>query len=62
MTALGPPDRAVLERLIAGLGDPIGEIAPRHATAHRRLLVRFVERHLAEDRELRALTFWQSLS
>ena len=62
MTALGPPDRAVLERLIAGLGDPIGAIPPRHAAAHKRLLVLFVERHVAEDRELRALTFWQSLS
>ncbi len=62
MTTLQPSDRTVLERLVTRAGEPIGEIAPSHATAHRRLLVRFVERHLAENRELRALTFWQSLS
>jgi hypothetical protein len=29
--------------------------------AHRRLLVRFVERHVAEGRELKALELWQEL-
>ncbi len=61
-TKLQAADREVLERLIAGSGDAVGALAPKHAAAHRRLLVRFVERHVAEGRELRALGFWQGLS
>ncbi len=59
MTVLEGSDRATLERLIAGDVTGLQPLAPRHAAAHRRLLVRFVERHVAEGRELRALEFWQ---
>lgn len=61
-TSLDASDRSVLERLVAAHGEPVGELSARHAEAHRRLLLRFVERHLAEGRELRALAFWQELS
>lgn len=61
-TELQAGDREVLQHLIAGSGDAVGELSPKHAAAHRRLLVRFVEQHVAEGRELRALTFWQELS
>jgi DNA repair protein RecO (recombination protein O) len=61
-TKLEAADRRVLERLVAGTGDEVGELSPKHAAAHRRLLVRFVEQHVAEGRELRALTFWQEIS
>jgi DNA repair protein RecO (recombination protein O) len=60
--SLEPDDRTVLERLVAGAGEPVGALSPKHAAAHRRLLVRFVERHLAEGRELKALAFWQELA
>ncbi|NIM52076.1 MAG: DNA repair protein RecO [Gemmatimonadales bacterium] len=55
-------DRQVLERLITGRRAEIGSLSPRHAAAHRRLLARFVERHVADGRELRALDFWQGHS
>lgn len=61
-TSLDASDRSVLERLVAARGEPVGELSARHADAHRRLLLRFVERHVAEGRELRALAFWQELS
>ncbi len=61
-TSLDASDRSVLERLVAEQGEPVGELSARHAEAHRRLLLRFVEQHLAEGRELRALAFWQELS
>jgi DNA repair protein RecO (recombination protein O) len=61
-TRLDASDRAALERLVAATGEPVGELSARHAEAHRRLLQRFVERHLAEGRELKALTFWQELA
>jgi len=59
---LEPADRAVLELLIAGQPEEVGPLEPKHAKAHRRLLVQFVERHVAEGRELPALTIWQGLS
>jgi DNA repair protein RecO (recombination protein O) len=61
-TKLQAADREVLQQLLAGSGDAVGVLSPKHAAAHRRLLVRFVEQHVAEGRELRALTFWQGLS
>jgi DNA repair protein RecO (recombination protein O) len=61
-TKLPATDREVLQHLLAGSGDAVGALSPKHAVAHRRLLVRFVEQHVAEGRELRALTFWQGLS
>jgi DNA repair protein RecO (recombination protein O) len=59
---LGADDREVLERLIAGSVSEIATLDAKHAAAHRRLLVRFVERHLAEDRELTALSLWRELA
>lgn len=59
---LEPQDRHVLELLIAGRPDEVGSMDPKRVQAHRRLLVQFVERHVAEGRELPALTIWQSLS
>jgi hypothetical protein len=59
---LDPDDRAVLELLIAGRPEQVGPLEPKHVKAHRRLLVQFVERHVAEGRELPALTIWQGLS
>ena len=59
-TTLEAGDRATLERLIVGNGDGGDAIPPRHAAAHRRLLGNFVRWHLGEDRELKALTFWET--
>jgi hypothetical protein len=59
---LEPQDRTVLEQLITGDLSQIDPLTPKHAAAHRRLLVRFVERHVAEGRELSALEFWREQS
>jgi DNA repair protein RecO (recombination protein O) len=58
---LKPGDRAVLERLIAGDDGAVQIPGATRARAHRRLLARFIERHVAEGREIRALTFWAAL-
>ncbi|HRP07940.1 MAG TPA: DNA repair protein RecO C-terminal domain-containing protein [Gemmatimonadales bacterium] len=50
-------DRAALEFFVAGLGSP-PPLDTRHAAAHRRLLLRWVSRHLGEV-QLPALTLWQ---
>ncbi len=59
---LDPEDRTVLELLVAGHPEQVGPLESKHVKAHRRLLVQFVERHVAEGRELPALTIWQGLS
>jgi DNA repair protein RecO (recombination protein O) len=59
---LAPADRIVLECLVAGHPEQVGPLQPKHVKAHRRLLVQFVERHVAEGRELPALAIWQGLS
>ncbi len=59
---LGPEDRATLRGLVAGELVAPNRLSPRHAAAHRRLLARFVRRHVAEEHELKALTFWETLS
>lgn len=61
-TSLKPPDRLVLERLIAGPDEPAEPLSGKHAAAHRRLLVRFIEQHVAEGRELAGVTFWAGLA
>jgi len=61
-TRIGKGDRQVLESFVHGAGDGVGSIPPRHAAAHRRLLRQFIQRHLSEDRELKALDFWETLS
>ncbi len=54
-------DRAALERLVQGEIESLPHIAPRHAAAHRRLVARFVRRHLSENQQFNALTFWETL-
>jgi DNA repair protein RecO (recombination protein O) len=57
-TQLPPDARADLTALL----DPdaaLPRLDPRHASAHRRLLARYVRHHLSEGTELPALEFWQ---
>lgn len=54
---LVPEDREALAALVAGLL-PESRLDPRHAASHRRLLLAFIRHHLAEDRPLPAMTFW----
>jgi len=60
-TRLKSEDRFALERLILGSCEELGALSARHAAAHRRLLVRFITRHVSEDRELKGLSFWDTL-
>lgn len=60
-TRLKSDDRVALACLIEGRCDEVSPLSPRHAAAHRRLLVRFVARHVSEDRDLKALSFWDTL-
>jgi DNA repair protein RecO (recombination protein O) len=59
VTKLAVPDRAALGALLA---ERLPELPldPRHAAAHRRLLLAFVRHHLAEHRALPALAFWDA--
>jgi DNA repair protein RecO (recombination protein O) len=61
-TRLLSEDRVALEQLILGRVDELGPLPSRHAAAHRRLLVRFITRHVSEDRDLKALSFWEHLA
>ncbi len=54
---LVPGDREALASLVAGVL-PEPRLDARHAASHRRLLLAFVRHHLAEDRPLPAMTFW----
>lgn len=58
---LGGDDAAALRELVRGRlpGQPL---SPKHAAAHRRLLVAFIRHHLAEHRALPALAFWDAES
>ncbi len=53
-------DRQALEWFVHGEVGPGPELPLRHAASHRRLLRRFVERHVADGRELRAVRFWEA--
>lgn len=59
---LEPGDRQQLVRMIAGTDPTVGPLEPRHAAAHRRLLARFVQRHLGDGHDLKALAFWERVS
>jgi DNA repair protein RecO (recombination protein O) len=59
--ALGPDDVVALRAFTAGGYDVTPVTAPQLA-AHRRLFARFVRRHVADDRELPALAFWETLA
>ncbi|MDH3457256.1 MAG: DNA repair protein RecO [Gemmatimonadota bacterium] len=61
-TRLSAVDRQALEHLVNGDLHAVGLLSPKHAAAHRRLLARFVERHMGEGKELRAMTLWQELT
>jgi DNA repair protein RecO (recombination protein O) len=50
-------DREALVALVGGLL-PEPALDARHAAAHRRLLLAFIRHHLAEDRPLPAMAFW----
>ncbi len=56
-TRLAPADRDALAALLDGRW-PDPPLDARHAAAHRRLLMTFIRHHLAEDRPLPALAFW----
>jgi DNA repair protein RecO (recombination protein O) len=57
---LDPADQAALVAFLRGVADP-PPLPARHLAAHRRLLARFVRRHVADERELPALAFWETL-
>ena len=57
VSKLAPADRDALTALVAGLL-PERPLDARHAAAHRRLLLSFIRYHLAEDRPLPAMAFW----
>lgn len=58
---LRPDDAAALRALVSGrVPEPV--LDARHAAAHRRLLVAFVRHHLAENRMLPAVAFWDAES
>ena len=61
-TRLSVSDRETLEHFTEGTVDAIGDLSRKHAAAHRRLVTRFIERHVAEGKELKALTLWQELA
>jgi len=54
---LSAKDREALASLVGGLL-PEPPLDGRHAAAHRRLLLSFIRHHLAEDRPLPAMAFW----
>jgi DNA repair protein RecO (recombination protein O) len=56
-TTLQAADRDALRALLDGRW-PEPPLDARHAAAHRRLLMTFIRQHLAEDRPLPALAFW----
>jgi DNA repair protein RecO (recombination protein O) len=60
-STLAPDDAAALAALIGGRF-PEPPLDARHQAAHRRLLVGFVRHHLAEQRDLPALAFWDAES
>ena len=54
---LAPADAEALASLLAGVL-PEPRLDSRHAASHRRLLLSFIRYHLAEDRPLPAMAFW----
>ena len=58
---LGDADVEALRAFVLGdRGLPL-HLPPKHLAAHRRLFARFVRRHVAEERDLPALAFWEAL-
>jgi len=52
-------DRKALAAFVSG-SMPDAGLPATHAAAHRRLCARFIRHHVAEDRDLKALDFWES--
>jgi DNA repair protein RecO (recombination protein O) len=57
ISKLRPAERDALAALLGGLL-PEPALDAQHAAAHRRLLLAFIRHHLAEDRPMPALAFW----
>jgi DNA repair protein RecO (recombination protein O) len=58
--ALGADDQAALRAFLEG--SEAGVVLPGpHVAAHRRLLARFVRRHVADEAPLPALAFWETV-
>jgi recombinational DNA repair protein (RecF pathway) len=51
-------DRHALQSFVEGTL-PSHDVPAAHAAAHRRLLAHFVRRHVAEERALPAMDFWE---
>jgi DNA repair protein RecO (recombination protein O) len=58
--ALDAADQEALRGFLAGDAAAPG-LPERHLAAHRRLLARFIRRHVADDADLPALRFWEAL-
>jgi DNA repair protein RecO len=52
-------DRLALMDFVGGRV-PTDTLDERHVAAHRRLVARFIHRHVAEDREMKALDAWEN--
>jgi DNA repair protein RecO (recombination protein O) len=58
---LGADDQMALRHFLAGSAD-VPTLPGLHLAAHRRLLARVARKHVAEDRELPALEFWERMA
>lgn len=58
--ALGIEDQAALRQFLDG-DDAGPALSSRHQAAHRRLLARFVRRHVTDDAALPALALWETI-
>lgn len=58
---LGAADAEALHAFVTGDRALPADVPANHLAAHRRLFARFVRRHVAEERELPALAFWEGL-
>ena len=58
--ALGADDQVALRAFLEGCEGGVALPAP-HVAAHRRLLARFIRRHVADDARLPALAFWETI-
>ena len=59
---LGAADAEALRAFVLGDRGLPDRLPPKHLAAHRRLFARFVRHHVAEDRDLPALAFWEALA
>lgn len=58
VVSLAGSDLRALRQLADG-DSPLPTLSSRHAAAHRRLVARFIQTHLAEGRPLEALRLWE---